>query len=199
MSFRDQTLNVTGDFFVEEGKSYNIVLLREGAAIIHVVFKSEGGKNLGGGDYFVDYDGDGIANYNELTLPEGYELKETGDFFVDTDKTYEITLNKEIDGTIINVVYVDEKGNNLGGGDYFVDMDDDGIANYSELDLPEGYELIVTGDFFVVPGQSYTIKLQKISQSKIINVTYFDEKGKNLGGGDYFVDEDGDGIANYSE
>ena len=192
-------LKETGDFFVEEGKSYNIVLLREGAAIIHVVFKSEGGKNLGGGDYFVDYDGDGIANYNELTLPEGYELKETGDFFVDTDKTYEITLNKEIDGTIINVVYVDEEGNNLGGGDYFVDMDDDGIANYSELDLPEGYELIVTGDFFVVPGQSYTIKLQKISQSKIINVTYFDEEGKNLGGGDYFVDADGDGIANYSE
>ena len=192
-------LKETGDFFVKEGQSYNVVLLREGAAIIHVVFKSEGGKNLGGGDFFVDEDGDGIANYSELTLPEGYELKETGDFFVDTTKTYEITLNKEIDGTIINVVYVDEEGNNLGGGDYFVDMDDDGIANYSELTLPEGYELIVTGDFFVVPGQSYTIKLQKISQSKIINVTYFDEGGKNLGGGDYFVDEDGDGIANYSE
>ncbi len=199
MSFRDQTLNVTGDFFVEEGEHYDIVLNREGAAIIHVVFKSEGGKNLGGGDYFVDYDGDGIANYNELTLPEGYELIETGDFFVDTDKTYEITLNKEIDGTIINVVYVDEEGNNLGGGDYFVDMDDDGIANYSELDLPEGYELIVTGDFFVIPGQSYTIELKKIPESTIINVTYKDEDGNVLGGGDYFVDEDGDGIANYSE
>ena len=114
-------LNVTGDFFVTEGQHYDIVLNREGAAIIHVVFKSEGGKNLGGGDFFVDEDGDGIANYDELTLPEGYELKETGDFFVDTTKTYEITLNKEIDGTIINVVYVDENGNNLGGGDYFVD------------------------------------------------------------------------------
>ena len=99
-------LNVTGDFFVTEGQHYDIVLNREGAAIIHVVFKSEGGKNLGGGDFFVDEDGDGIANYDELTLPEGYELKETGDFFVDTAKTYEITLNKEIDGTIINVVYV---------------------------------------------------------------------------------------------
>ena len=101
-------LNVTGDFFVTEDQHYDIVLNREGAAIIHVVFKSEGGKNLGGGDFFVDEDGDGIANYDELTLPEGYELKETGDFFVDTAKTYEITLNKEIDGTIINVVYVDD-------------------------------------------------------------------------------------------
>src|SRR5699024_7468700 len=100
-----------------------------------VLFKSEGGKNLGGGDFFVDPDGDGVANYSELTLPEGYELIETGDFFVDTEKTYEITLNKKIEGTIINVVYVDGEGNNLGGGDFFVDKDDDGIANYSELDL----------------------------------------------------------------
>ena len=192
-------LNVTGDFFVTEGQHYDIVLNREGAAIIHVVFKSEGGKNLGGGDFFVDEDGDGIANYDELTLPEGYELKETGDFFVDTAKTYEITLNKEIDGTIINVVYVDENGNNLGGGDFFVDMDDDGIANYSELTLPEGYELVVTGDFFVIPGKSYTVELKKIPESTIINVTYADEAGNNLGGGDFFVDEDGDGIANYSE
>ena len=192
-------LNETGDFFVEEGAHYTIVLNREGAAMIHVVFKSEGGKNLGGGDFFVDADGDGIANYSELTLPEGYELIETGDFFVDTEKTYEITLNKEIEGTIINVVYVDENGNNLGGGDYFVDKDDDGIANYSELDLPEGYELKETGDFFVVPGKSYTIELAKIREGKMINVVFVDEDGNNLGGGDYIVDEDGDGIANYSE
>ncbi len=192
-------LNETGDFFVEEGAHYTIVLNREGAAIIHVVFKSEGGKNLGGGDYFVDADGNGIANYSELTLPEGYELKETGDFFVDTEKIYEITLNKEIEGTIINVVYVDEDGNNLGGGDYFVDKDDDGIANYSELDLPEGYELKETGDFFVVPGKSYTIELAKIQEGKMINVVFVDEDGNNLGGGDYIVDGDGDGIASYSE
>ena len=168
-------LNVTGDFFVTEGQHYDIVLNREGAAIIHVVFKSEGGKNLGGGDFFVDEDGDGIANYDELTLPEGYELKETGDFFVDTTKTYEITLNKEIDGTIINVVYVDENGNNLGGGDYFVDEDGDGIANYSELDLPVGYELFVTGDFFVENGVHYDITLKM--RETVLTVTFEDVDG----------------------
>ena len=176
-------LNVTGDFFVEEGGHYTVVLNRDGAAIIHVVFKSEGGKNLGGGDYFVDEDGDGIFNYSELTLPEGYELIVTGDEFVDTEKTYEIVLNKEIEGTIINVVYVDEEGNNLGGGDFFVDPDDDGIANYSELDLPEGYELIVTGDFFVTPGKSYTITLHKITEEETAAATlvvrYVDQENGN--------------------
>ena len=189
----------TGDFFVKEGNSYKVILDKVESSIIHVVFKSEGGKILGGGDFFVDPDGDGVANYSELTLPEGYELIETGDFFVDTEKTYEITLNKEIEGTIINVVYVDEEGNNLGGGDFFVDKDDDGIANYSELDLPEGYELVQTGDFFVNAGESYTIELRKIQEGTIINVVFEDENGNNLGGGDYLVDADGDGIANYSE
>ncbi|MBS5431340.1 MAG: LPXTG cell wall anchor domain-containing protein [Lachnospiraceae bacterium] len=189
----------TGDFFVKEGNSYKLILDRVGSAIIHVLFKSEGGKNLGGGDFFVDPDGDGVANYSELTLPEGYELIETGDFFVDTEKTYEITLNKKIEGTIINVVYVDGEGNNLGGGDFFVDKDDDGIANYSELDLPEGYELVETGDFFVNAGESYTIELRKIQKGTIINVVFVDEDKNNLGGGDYLVDADGDGIANYSE
>ena len=192
-------LTETGDFFVNEGTSYTVTLKRAGAAIIHVQFVSEGGKVLGGGDYFVDADGDGIANYSELTLPEGYELIETGDFFVDTDKDYVITVSKIIEGTIINVVYVDKDGNVLGGGDYFVDVDDDGIANYSELTLPEGYELIVTGDFFVNPNHSYTIELQKIQKGTMINVVFEDEEGNHLGGGDYIVDEDGDGIANYSE
>ncbi len=192
-------LTETGDFFVNEGTSYTVTLKRAGAAIIHVQFVSDGGKVLGGGDYFVDADGDGIANYSELTLPEGYELIETGDFFVDTDQDYVITVSKIIEGTIINVVYVDKEGNVLGGGDYFVDADDDGIANYSELTLPEGYELIVTGDFFVNPNHSYTIELQKIQKGTMINVVFEDEEGNHLGGGDYIVDEDGDGIANYSE
>ena len=39
---------------------------------------------LAGGDYFVDADGDGIFNVNELTewLPEGYKPMVLGDFFV---------------------------------------------------------------------------------------------------------------------
>ena len=191
-----------GDVTINDGWIYvEVRPVKAESTIIHVTFKSEGGKDLGGGDYFVDADGDGVFNYSELTLPEGYELIETGDTFVDTDKTYEITLHKTNPGTIINVVYVDENGNNVGGGDYFVDMDDNGIANFSELDVPEGYKLVVTGDFFVADytGQTNEIKVEKIQKGTIINVVFEDRQGNNLGGGDYLVDEDGDGVANYSE
>ena len=197
-------LKETGDFFVEDGGKYTVVLEKiVDGTIVNVQFIDEVGTVLGGGDYIVDLDNDGVANYSELTLPAGYELIETGDFFVKdfVGKTNTIKVRKITKGTIVNVVFVDEAGNNLGGGDYFIDVDGDGIANYSELPLPEGYELIETGDFFVKDfvGKTTTITLQKVIKNTIINVVFIDEEGNILGGGDYMVDPDGDGIANYSE
>lgn len=197
-------LKEIGDFFVEDGGKYTVVLDKiVDGTVVNVVFVDETGNNLGGGDYRVDLDNDGVANYSELTLPAGYELIETGDFFVKDfeGKTNTITVKKISKGSIVNVVFIDEAGNNLGGGDYYIDADGDGIANYTEFALPEGYELITTGDFFVkdFKGKTTTITLQKIVKDTIINVVYVDEEGNVLGGGDFFVDPDGDGIANYSE
>ena len=194
-------MTVSGDFNTANGPLTVSVKKIATSKTINVVYVDENGKNLGGGDYIVDPDGDGIANYSELSLPEGYKLKETGDFFVEDGGKYTVVLDKIVDGTVVNVVFVDEAGNNLGGGDYYIDADGDGIANYTEFALPEGYELITTGDFFVkdFEGKTTTITLHKIVKDTIINVVYVDEEGNVLGGGDFFVDPDGDGIANYSE
>ena len=196
-------MTVSGDFNTANGPLTVSVKKIVTSKTINVVFFDEAGNNLGGGDYRVDLDNDGVANYSELTLPAGYELIETGDFFVKDfeGKTNTITVKKISKGSIVNVVFVDEAGNNLGGGDYYIDADGDGIANYTEFALPEGYELITTGDFFVkdFEGKTTTITLQKIVKDTIINVVYVDEEGNVLGGGDFFVDPDGDGIANYSE
>ena len=134
--------------------------------IASVQFIDADGNYAGGGDYFLPAGVQNLSVLNEY-VPEGYKLAEAGDFFVDANKDYEITLKKEVEGTIINVTFVDEEGNNLGGGDYFVDLDDDGIANYSELQLPEGYELIQTGDFFVDANNPYTITLHKVQTHEV--------------------------------
>ena len=68
-----------------------------------MTFKDGAGNVLGGGDYFVDEDGDGIANYSELDLPVGYELKETGDFFVENGAHYDITLKMR--ETVLTVTF----------------------------------------------------------------------------------------------
>ena len=192
-------MTVSGDFMVVEGGSLDVPVAKD-YTIINVVFKSTGGKNLGGGDFVVDADGDGVANYNELPLPDGYELTETGDFFVQDGNSYVITLKKIVEGTIINVQFVDSTtGEVVAGGDYFVDNDDDGIANYNELPVPEGYLLQVVGDFFVNPNETMVVMVDQVIPGTIINVVYKSEGGKSLGGGDFVVDKDGDGVANYSE
>ena len=69
------------------------VVQAAGPSIVKVVFVDENGKNAGGGDFFVDADGDGMFNYSELTLPEGYELNGGGDEFLGKD-SYTLKHNK---------------------------------------------------------------------------------------------------------
>ena len=192
---------VSGDFMVTEGGSQDVHVEKTQATIINVTFADAQGNNVGGGDYFVDEDGDGIFNYSELDVPEGYKLVVTGDAFVSEFAGKSTELKVVRDGaTIINVTFVDAQGNNVGGGDYFVDEDGDGIFNYSELDVPEGYKLVVTGDAFVNDFVGKTTELKVVRDgAAIINAQFVDEDGNVIAGGDYFVDEDGDGIFNYSE
>ena len=192
---------VTGDFLAEEGAELKVRVEKIQPTIINVVFTDAQGNNVGGGDYFVDEDGDGIFNYSELDVPEGYKLVETGDAFVSdfVGKTTELKVVRD-GAAIINVTFTDAQGNNVGGGDYFVDEDGDGIFNYSELDVPEGYKLVVTGDAFVNDFVGKTTELKVVRDgAAIINAQFVDEDGNVIAGGDYFVDEDGDGIFNYSE
>ncbi len=167
------------------------------SVIVKVTFVDESGNNVGGGDFFVDADGDGVFNYSELQLPEGYELVTAGDAFV-SQGSFTVTVKKTVSSSIVKVTFVDENGNNVGGGDFFVDADGDGVFNYSELQLPEGYELVTAGDAFVSQG-SFTVTVKKTVSSSIVKVTFVDENGNNVGGGDFFVDADGDGVFNYSE
>lgn len=144
-----------GDFYVAPDGFYQAKVVKAGSSIIHVTFKSTGGKALGGGDYFVDEDGDGIANYSELQLPEGYELIQTGDFFVDANNPYTITLHKvqthevEQDTATLVVKYVKEGTNEVVGEDeaYTADGVKGEVHTFTvDLKAPKGYELVEDED-----------------------------------------------------
>ncbi len=115
----------------------------------------------------------GAHQFSELTLPQGYELVSDGSFtVVSSADIILVTVRakeavEETATVIASVQFIDADGNYAGGGDYFVDLDDDGIANYSELQLPEGYELIQTGDFFVDANNPYTITLHKVQTHEV--------------------------------
>ena len=139
--------------------------------IMNFAFIDENGNNVGGGDQFVP--NTGTANYNVLDLPEGYELASTGDFFVVEGGHQDVSVRKIKTEVIMNFVFVDENGNNVGGGDQFVP--NTGTANYNVLDLPEGYELVETGDFFVEEGKSLTVKVKKTVTSQTVGLNFYDE------------------------
>ena len=145
------TLAEAGDFYVAPDGFYQAKVVKAESSIIHVTSKSTGGKALGGGDYFVDEDGDGIANYSELQLPEGYNLTETGDFFVDANNPYTITLHKvqthevEQDTASLVVKYVKEGTNEVVGEDeaYTADGVKGEVHTFTvDLKAPKGYELV---------------------------------------------------------
>lgn len=185
---------------VEKGSDSN-----KNGTTVNIVFKDEEGNKISNGSFVVDKDGNGIANFSELTLPEGYELCVTGDFFVKEFAANEanvVKVRKATSGTKVNIVFQDEKGNPIGGGDYIIDKDGDGIVNFSELEVPFGYETCETGDFQVadfVKNESNVVKVKKVTAGTIVNVTFQDEEGNELGGGDYLIDKDEDGVANFSE
>ena len=179
-------LAVSGDFMVTEGGHEEVRVERISTEVIMNIQFKDGDEVVAGGDYFVPA---GVQNYSVLAqyVPAGYKMTVSGDFMAEDGGKLEVNVEKINKGTIINVTYTDPQGNSLGGGDYLVDLDGDGIANYSELALPVGYKLNVTGDFFVTEGQHYDIVLNR-EGAAIIHVVFKSEGGKKLGGGDFFVE-----------
>ena len=189
------------DVMLEEGQ---VTIVLKSAPMVKIQFyDTVSNKEIGGGDYFVNKDGDEIFNFAELPIPDGYKLVETGDQFVKDyadGNAHTVKVEPIQKSSIVKVVF-DYNGEEVGGGDFFVDEDGDGVFNLSELTLPEGYELVETGDQFVkdyADGNAHTVKVTPIQKASIIKIL-FEHDGHNVGGGDFFVDEDGDGVFNLSE
>ena len=124
---------------------------------------------VAGGDYFVDKDRDGIFNHSEVEqwVPEEYRLVEFGDFQVSECKEtpLQLTVEKVNKSSIVKIQFVDAETNEvMGGGDYFVDGDGDGIFTHREVVeyVPEGYELAEFGDFQVAECKDTPLQLSVV-------------------------------------
>ena len=189
-----------GDWYAKDGMVLTVNVQKDVKASIINVRMTWAGNVVAGGDYFVDADGDGIFNINELPIPEGFVSNQLGGFSVAdyANSTLELTL-KKTSASVVNVRFMD--GDTfVADGDYFVDADGDGVFNVSELPVPEGYKAETVGDFFTkdYADTALQVTVDKIAKASIINVQFMDGN-KVVAGGDYFVDADGDGIFNLSE
>ena len=106
--------------------------------------------------------------------PEGYELCETGDVYVDND-TAVVKVRKttpQFEAKTVAISYQLEDGSEVAKGSITVQPYVDGEAAYynfntSELtDVPEGYELITVGDFDVTDTDNAVIVVKKAEAEK---------------------------------
>ena len=99
---------------------------------------------------------------------------------------------------IMNIQFWDnDTGEVVAGGDYFVPMDEDGIQNYSILQqyVPEGYEMLTGGDFFVVEGGHLDVTVQKIQKNVPMTIRFVLVDGTVVSSDEYSLPE---GIQNMS-
>ena len=149
---------------------------------VHVIFKTEDGTDVGGGDILIDKDKTVISTSelaDLITIPGGYEICAPGDIFVGNDSVT-IEVRKPVTNKYVHVIFKTEDGTDVGGGDILIDKDKTVIST-SELanliTIPGGYELCETGDIFV-GNDSVTIKVRKIVKTKDITIVYQNRKGK---------------------
>ena len=164
---------------------------------MNIRFVTRDGTFVAGGDYFLP---EGVQNLSILEdlVPTGYRMTETGDFMVEAGTSRDVTIELIPTEVIMNIQFWDNDSDEVvAGGDYFVPVDEDGIQNYSILQqyVPEGYEMLTGGDFFVVEGGHLDVTVQKIQRDVIMNIRFVLADGTFIAGGDYFLPE---GIQNMS-
>ena len=191
-------MTVSGDFMAEEGAHLDVNVEKISTDVImNIRFVTRDGTFVAGGDYFLP---EGVQNLSTLEdlVPTGYRMTETGDFMVEAGTSRDVTIELIPTEVIMNIQFWDNDSDEVvAGGDYFVPMDEDGIQNYSVLQqyVPEGYEMLTSGDFFVVEGGHLDVTVQKIQRDVIMNIRFVTRDGTFVAGGDYFLPE---GVQNLS-
>ena len=184
-------MTVSGDFMAEEGGKLVVSVEKVQKDVIMNVIFTYDGETVVGGDYFLP---EGVQNYSILSqyVPEGYEMRVSGDFFVEEGGKLEVPLEKVQKDVIMNVIFTYD-GETVVGGDFFLP---EGVQNYSILEqyVPEGYEMRVSGDFFVEEGGKLEVPLEKVQKDVIMNVRFM-YNDEFVAGGDFFLPE---GVQNYS-
>ena len=80
-------------------------------------------------------------------------------------------------GTKVNVVFVDENGNTIKEETQTVDEDGDGMFKFSELTLPDGYELNGGGDQFTGE-ESYEVPVTETLKAAYVTITFETKDGE---------------------
>ena len=144
---------------------------------VHVIFKTEDGTELGGGDILIDKDKTVISTSelaDLITIPGGYEICAPGDIFVGNDSVT-IKVRKIVKTKDITIVYQNRKGKIIDDKN-IITVDKNAISvNTGDLTAPKGYTIAITGDITISKNNKVYIT---VDQNKKAVRIIFKESGK---------------------
>ena len=167
---------VPGDVLATAGAGLNVEVRKVAAKTVEVTFIDEETKAPVGEKINVEVK-DGMINTGRLTAPEGYEVCVKGDVLATAGAGLNVEVRKVAKTVYVSYIDADTKmplENAIetlkleAGATYF---------NASVLKaIPEGYELVTTGDVFV--GNNDTVNVEVRKAEKTVYVSYIDADTK---------------------
>ena len=129
-------------------------------------------KQAGEGEVTVAADAIHVNTSALTDIPEGYELASTGDVTINDGWIY-VEVRKAATTKEIGVNYWDvDENKQAGEGKVTVAADAYNVNTSALTDIPEGYELVNTGDIQINDGWIY-VEVKKAATTKEVGVNYY--------------------------
>lgn len=164
-------LVVTGDFAITDGWIFVSLRPITTQTVGINYYDVENNVQVAESEITVPY-GENNVNSSQLTdIPEGYELVVVGDYAI-TDGWIYVPVRPVATTQDVVVSYVDQdSGEEVGTQNVTVDADDWKVNSSAMTDVPEGYELVEVGDFFIEDGK-VTVYVKKSASEEPVETTY---------------------------
>ena len=192
-------MTTSGDFYAEAGGKLVVSIEKISTDVtMNIQFKA-GDKVVAGGDYTVPA---GTQNYSVLEkyVPEGYKMTVSGDFMAEeggklvvsieeigADVTMMSTLAADTKDVAITY-YIPEEGRYVAGEAVTVAADANNVNTTTLADIPEGYEVVWTGDVQVT---GHVVVEVRPASTKTVGLNYWDiVNNKQVAEGSVTVDAD---------
>ena len=182
-------LAVTGDILINDGWIFAEVRKVTTKEIGVNYYDRENGVQIAESSVTVDVDAIHVNTSLLTDVPEGYELAVTGDLQI-MDGWIFAEVRKIADTKEIGVNYYDrENGVQIAESSVTVDANAIHVNTSLLTDVPEGYELAVTGDLQIMDGWIFA-EVRRIT-TKTVGVNYYDrENGVQVAESSVTVDAD---------
>ena len=185
-------MTVSGDFFAKEGGKLVVNIEKISTDVtMNIQFKA-GDEVVAGGDYFVPA---GVQNYSVLEkyVPEGYKMTVSGDFMAEEGGHLVVSIERistEAADTkdVAITYYIPEEGRYVAGEAVTVAADANNVNTTTLADIPEGYEVVWTGDVQVT---GHVVVEVRPASTKTVGLNYWDiVNNKQVAEGSVTVDAD---------